>query len=141
MPKGLLHYPEEDDHNKVLYHNRGEDTVSKTNQVLNDAAIIISACGSRYDKYIGYQLLIRDINEQTKFNADGNPILKDTHDGIDSNVLLNPADPNTTYHKKAGTEYRGYLANVVEVADKNTNASPRSELRRGLRFMPNNRGS
>lgn len=36
---------------------------------------------------------------------------------MDSNVLQNPADPDATYRKKAGEEHRGYIANVVEVAD------------------------
>ncbi len=30
LPKVLLHYTEDDDHNRVVYHNRSEDTTSKT---------------------------------------------------------------------------------------------------------------
>lgn len=41
---------------------------------------------------------------------------------MDSNIMQNPADPDATYRKKAGTEYRGYIANVVEVADNNYNS-------------------
>lgn len=100
LPEGLSHYTEEDDHYRVLYHNRSEDTVSKTDQVLEDAALIISACGSRYDEYSEYQLLIRAINEQTKSDADGKRVLKGTNEGMDSNVLQNPADPDATYRKK-----------------------------------------
>ena len=122
LPEGLSHYTEDDDHNKVLYHNRSEDTVSKTNQVLEDAALIISACGSRYDEYSEYQLLIRAINEQTKSDAAGKLALKGAHDGMDSNVLQNPADPDAAYRKKAGEEHRGYIANVVEVADDDHNS-------------------
>lgn len=122
LPEGLLPYTEEDDHNRVLYHNRSEDTASKTEQVLKDAALIISSCGSRYDEYSEYQLLIRAIGEQAKTDTDGNLILKDTHDGMDSNILQNPADPDATYRKKAGKEHRGYIANVVEVADDDHNS-------------------
>lgn len=100
LPEGLSHYTEDDDHNKVLYHNRSEDTVSKTNQVLEDAALIISACDSRYDEYSEYQLLIRAINEQTKSDAAGKLALKGAHDGMDSNILQNPADPDAAYRKK-----------------------------------------
>lgn len=100
LPKSLFHYTEDDDHNRVLYHNRSEDTVSKTAQVLDDAALIISACGSRYDEYSEYQPLIRAINEQTKSDADGKLILKDAHDGMDSNIMQPPADPDATYRKK-----------------------------------------
>lgn len=56
---------EEDDHNRVLYHNRSEDTESKITQVLKDAVQIITACGSHYDESSEYQLLIRVIGEQT----------------------------------------------------------------------------
>lgn len=122
LPEVLFHYTEDDDHNRVIYHNRSEDTISKTNQVLKDAALILSACGSRYDEYSEYQLLIRAIKEQTKTGADGNLVLKGAHDGMDSNVLQNPADPDATYLKKAGKEHRGYIANVVEVADDNHNS-------------------
>lgn len=122
LPEVLFHYTEDDDHNRVLYHNRSEDTVSKTDQVLEDAALVISACGSRYDEYSEYQLLIRAINEQTKPDADGKLVLKGAHDGMDSNVMQNPADPDATYRKKAGEEHRGYIANVVEVADDNHNS-------------------
>lgn len=89
---------------------------------LEDPALIISACGSRYDEYSEYQLLIRAINQQTKSDPDGNLVLKSAHDGTGSNVLQNPADPDATYRKKSGKEHGGYIANVVEVADNNHNS-------------------
>ena len=53
----------------LLYHNRSEDTISKTGQAIKDSALIIFACGSRYDEYSECQLLIRAINEQTKSDS------------------------------------------------------------------------
>lgn len=38
---------------------------------------------------------------------------------INSNMLLNPTDPEATYRRKAGKEYRGYVANVEETVGKN----------------------
>ena len=64
----------------------------------------------------------RAISEQTKSDDDGNLTLKGAHDDMDSNIMQNPADPDATYRKKAGTEYRGYIANVVEVADNDHNS-------------------
>lgn len=122
LPDTLSHYTEADDHNRVLYHNRSEDTESKTDQVLKDAALIISACGSRYDEYSEYQLLLRALREQTKTGDDGKTILKGKDDGMDSTVMQNPADPDATYRSKAGKEHRGYVANVVEVADDHHNS-------------------
>lgn len=90
LPEELLHYAEDDDHNKVLYHNRSEDTDSKTEQVLKDAERILSACGSRYDEYSEYQLLIRAIKEQTNRDANGNLTLKRKSEGMDSATMQNP---------------------------------------------------
>ena len=38
---------------------------------------------------------------------------------INSTMLLNPTDPEATYRRKAGKEYRGYVANVEETVGKN----------------------
>ena len=117
FPESLAHYTGDDDRNRVLYHNRSEDTESKTDQVLKDAALILSACGSRYDKYSEYQLLLRAVREQTRTGDNGSMVLKEKGDGMDSTVMQNPADPDATYRSKAGKEHRGYVANVVEAAD------------------------
>ena len=105
FPESLIHYTEEDDHNRVLYHNRSEDTESKITQVLKDAAQIITACGSRYDESSEYQLLIRVIEEQTDKGADGNLILKSGKSDMNSGLLQNPADPDATFRTKAGKDY------------------------------------
>lgn len=122
LPEEMLHYTDEDDHNRTLYHNRSEDTDSKMRRVLDDAAFLLTACGSGYDDYSEYQLLIRAINEQTKPGPDGKPILREAHDGMGPDIMQNPADPDATYRKKAGKEYRGYIANVVEVANSDHNS-------------------
>jgi len=117
LPEECLHYTEDDDHNRVLYHNRSEDTDSKTSQVLKDAALIISACGSRYDDTSEYQLLIRVIGEQTTKEPDGTLKLKSKSEGMNASIVQNPADPDATFRAKAGKEHRGYIANVVEESD------------------------
>jgi len=117
FPKSLEHYIADDDHNKVLYHNRSEDTDSKISQVLKDSALIITACGSRYDDFSEYQLMLRVISEQTDKDKDGNLVLKHKQAGMDSKILQNPADPDATFRSKAGKENRGYIANVVETSD------------------------
>ena len=114
FPEPMKHYTDEDDHNKVLYHNRSEDNDSKITQVLKDAALLITACDSRYDETSEYQLLIRVLNEQTDKDDNGTLSLKSNHSDMNSEILQNPADPDATYRKKAGQEHRGYIANVVE---------------------------
>lgn len=100
FPEVLIHYTEDDDHNRVLYHNRSEDTERKMTQVLKDAAMIITACGSRYDESSEYQLLIRVIEEQTDKDSDGELRLKAQKSGMNSEILQNPADPDATYREK-----------------------------------------
>ena len=116
FPESLAHYTEEEDHNKVLYHNRSEDTAVKIAQVLKDASVLITACGSCYDESSEYQLLIRVMEEQTDKDSDGKLTLKSKQSGMNSEILQNPADPDATFRSKAGKENRGYVANVVETA-------------------------
>jgi hypothetical protein len=123
FPESLVHYTQDEDHNRVLYHNRSEDTGSRIAQVLKDAAKIIAACGSRYDESSEYQLLIRVIDEQTDKDADGNLILKQQKSGMNSEILQNPADPDATFREKAGKENRGYIANIVEAAEKDNSVA------------------
>ena len=97
-----------------MYHNRSEDTDSKMAQILKDAALLMTVCGSRYDETSEYQLLIRVLNEQTVKDDNGTFSLKSSDSDMNSEILQNPADPDATYRKKAGKEHRGYIANVVK---------------------------
>ena len=38
---------------------------------------------------------------------------------MNSEILQNPADQDATFRIKAGKDYRSYMANVVEAADRN----------------------
>lgn len=114
FPESLKHYLDDSDHNKLLYHNRSENTDDKISLVLQDAVLIKTACDGNYDDSSEYQLLIRVLGEQTTTGDDGKFILKDKTAGMNSTILQNPADPDATYRKKAGSENRGYIANVVE---------------------------
>lgn len=113
-PESLRHYLNDSDHNELLYHNRSENTDDKISLVLQDAVLIKTACDGNYDDSSEYQLLIRVLGEQTISDDSGKLILKDKATGMNSTILQNPADPDATYLKKAGSENRGYIANVVE---------------------------
>ena len=45
---------------------------------------------------------------------DGSIRLKTKEDGMGSDILQNPADPDATFREKAGKQHRGYAANVTE---------------------------
>lgn len=113
LPVALLHYTEKNDFNKVIYHNRSEESDSKLLTLLKDADTLLDLCGSRYTEVVEYQLFVRCINEQT-INEGGTRRLKTKEDGMPSDIMQNPSDPNATFREKAGKEHRGYAANVVE---------------------------
>jgi hypothetical protein len=69
--ENMKHYLKDTDYNEVLYYNRSENTESKIDTVLKDAAILIKSCSDNYDDSSEYQLLIRVINEQTKTDESG----------------------------------------------------------------------
>lgn len=120
IPEGLGHYCEAEDQNKVIYHMRGENTDDKITTVLKDAALLSHRCKGKYDESSEYHLLIRMIKEQTTETTDGNLQLKSKDDEtLNSSILQNPSDPDATYRFKAGREYRGYVANLVETVDEN----------------------
>lgn len=116
LPKELLHYTEEDDRNRIIYHNRSEDVTEKINVILKDAKALLELCETTYEESIPYQLLIRVLQEQTIEESDGSYRLRQKGDGgMTANILQNPADPDATFRTKAGNQYRGYVANVTEI--------------------------
>lgn len=120
IPEHLRHYTEADDRNRVIYHNHSEETSVKIDIVLKDAATLKKLCGSDYDDSSSYQLLLRVLKEQAVQKEDGTYRLRTKEDGgMDASILRNPADPDATYREKAGKQYRGYVANVIEASGKN----------------------
>ena len=117
LPEQLRHYTQADDRNRVIYHNRSEETSEKIAAVLRDATELKELCGTDYDESSNYCLLIRVLKEQAIPDSEGNLRLRTKEDGgMDSSILQNPADPDATYREKAGKRHRGYAANVTEIS-------------------------
>lgn len=114
LPEQLLHYTQDNDRNKVIYHNRSEETDSRIDTVLKDARTLLGLCGDTMDQSSDYLLLIRVLREQTTVDEEGNYHLKTSGTGMNGSILQNPADPDATYRDKAGKQYRGYVSNIVE---------------------------
>ncbi len=115
LPGGLWHYTEANDRNQVIYYNHSEETASKIETVLKDAATLKNFCGDKYDDSSNYLLLLRVLKEQAVQNEDGSYRLRTKGDGgMDGSILQNPADPDATYREKAGKQHRGYVANITE---------------------------
>ena len=119
IPEQLQHYIEENDRNQIIYHNHSEETLSKIDIVLKDSHTLMELCTGHMDESSAYLLLVRVLREQTSQDADGNYHLKEAGNGMNGSILQNPADPDATYRKKAGKQYRGYVANVVEETGEN----------------------
>ena len=120
LPESLCHYTQADDRNRVIYHNRSEETSEKLATVLRDAIELKNLCSTEYDESSNYGLLIRVLKEQTLEDAEGSLRLRTKEDGgMDAKILQNPADPEATYREKAGKQHRGYAANVTEISGEN----------------------
>ena len=114
IPETLKHFIEDGDRNTFIYHNKSEETGSKMEKLLREAKELKEFAEPRYDESGNFQMLIRVLREQT-VEENGEFRLRTKEDGgMDSNILQNPADPDATFRSKAGKDYRGYAANLVE---------------------------
>lgn len=119
LPEAQKHYVEKDDYNRFIYHNKEQDVAERTLAVMRDAEILLTLCEGNVDDTSEYQLLIRLLKEQTIFNDDGTRRLRDKSEKEDaSRVLMNPADPEATFRRKAGGKHIGYVGNIVEAVGK-----------------------
>lgn len=115
--RGMEHYLKNEDRNNTLYHRKNEDLSSRLQQVIDDAKVLISNLGDVYFDFPEYQLLRRVMAEQTQKNIDEEIVPKCKKE-ISTSSLQNPSDPDATYRKKAGKDYKGYVGNIVETFDK-----------------------
>lgn len=120
LPEAQRHYIEKDDDNRFIYHNREKDAAERTVMVMHDAEELLKLCEGDLDDTSEYQLLIRLLREQTIFGDDGSRRLRDKKEKEEpSKVLMNPADPEATFRRKAGSKHIGYVGNLVESVGKN----------------------
>ena len=112
VPEAMQHYLEPEDYNRTFYYKKSEDAEGATDTILHDAWELLARTELSGTKE--YQLLERCFREQAAVQDD-TPRLRTKEDGgMDSSILQNPSDPDATYRKKAGKEYRGYAANLEE---------------------------
>lgn len=119
LPEELQHYVNSNDRNQVLYHNHSDETADKIRTILDDAVALKKLCGSDFDESSNYQLLLRVLKEQAIEQEDGHYRLRTKEEGgMNGSILQNPSDPDATYREKAGSQHRGYVANVTEASGK-----------------------
>lgn len=114
LPDALKHYLEKDDDNRIIYHNREQDTQERINAVMRDGEKLLDICSGDFDDTSEYQLLIRLFKEQTIFDNDGTRRIRNKEEREEpSKFLRNPADPEATFRHK-GSNHIGYVGNIVE---------------------------
>lgn len=114
IPAGQKHYLSSSDYNQVIYHNRSEGAAARIDSVLSDVQALLPLCEGQLDGSSAYLLLLRVLSEQTEKSPEGRYRLKGAGSGMTADILQNPADPEATFREKAGKQYRGYAANVIE---------------------------
>ena len=116
LPSRLLPYAEENNKNAVCYRMKDDEVTTRLETVTTDALIVYELCkGETFAEVKEYQLLSRMLKDQTE-----NGQLKPNKE-ISPQSLQNPSDEDATFRRKAGEEYQGYVANVVEVCSENGN--------------------
>jgi len=114
--QGMEHYLNPDDQNRVIYHNKAEDRIIKTQAMVEDCAALLERLGETGAELPEYGLAVRMMNDQSTIGEDGKRIAKNSHN-IEPDSLQNPSDPEATYRKKAGKGHIGYVANIVQTYD------------------------
>ena len=114
----LKDYEDPNNRNRVVYHDQNTSNNDKLQKLIDDATALLPKCKEDYESTDEYQLLQRAIDDQTKDNGEGKRIPKTKEDGMTSDMLQNPSDPDATYRFKAGKSHKGYSANIVETVDE-----------------------
>jgi len=115
LPARLLTYAEDNNKNSVCYRLDKDEVMTRLEEVTADALLVYELCGEGFEGINEYQLLSRMLNDQT---ADGQ--LKPNKE-ISPQSLQNSSDEDATFRRKAGEQYQGYVANVVEICGENGN--------------------
>jgi hypothetical protein len=116
---GMEHYYDPNDFNRIFYYSDSSKTDDHLADILKDADKLLEMCGQDFDEVTEYQLLVRCLSEQTVIQDAARRLKEKGEGGMDSSMMQNPSDPDATFRKKAGKEYRGYAANVEESVGKN----------------------
>lgn len=119
VPESLHHYTQPNDFNKVLYHERSSTLEERMAQFLADAETLYDITKTGFEDVPEYELFIRCFSEQSIIEQGKRRWITKEDSLGNSTMLLNPTDPEATFRRKAGKEYRGYVANVEETVGRN----------------------
>lgn len=114
LPEELQHYLRKDDHNSVLYHTN-ESYKAVVTRIISEAQKLVEFCTEhKCRKMKAYKVLKRVMDEQLIDDGNGGLRLRTKAEGMGSDILQSPVDLDATFRMKNCTQYRGYIANLVE---------------------------
>ena len=78
ISKELIHYPDSDGYNNVIYYCKAGDVTSRLEKALPEAAQVKAIMDDdTWHAFQEYRLLIRVLAEQSRSDKSGNPVAKD----------------------------------------------------------------
>ena len=112
--RGMEHYLDEADRNRVIYHNKEDKWEKKVSAVLGDAERLLRDVpdGLRGEAYARLERAMRE--QAVKDEGTGHARLREKKDGAVPGTMQNPHDEEATYRSKAGKGHIGYTGNLVE---------------------------
>ena len=115
LPQQLYYYLDESNKNNVTYHSKISRD-EKIKLVIKNAEALYDFCENHpeYKEIPEFQLFDRIFKEQCKLDGE-HYVLKGKEDGMSSDIVQNPFDPEATYRNKDGHDQRGYTAAFTKV--------------------------
>ena len=114
LPEELQHYLRKDDHNSVLYHT-DESYKNVVKRIIGEAQKLVEFCTEhKCRKMKAYKVLKRIMDEQLIDDGKGGLRLRNKAEGMGSDIIQSPFDLDATFRIKNRTQYRGFIANLVE---------------------------
>ena len=117
--ESLEHYYDPNDFNRTFYYQNSGNTGDTVQMLLRDADTIMERCDAGLKSLDEYRLLERCLSEQTVSEEGKRRLKEKKKDHFPKAMMQSPTDPDATYREKAGKKYRGYVANIEEIVDKN----------------------
>ena len=134
--KGLEHYHQADDRNRVIYHN-ADNWQQKIAPIIRDGNRLVKTLPKKY-RNEAYEHLVRAINEQTVIDKKtGKRRLKTKEDGKLTGLMQSPYDDEATYREKAGKKYKGYVGNFEESVSVDENGKAAASIITDYDLQPN----
>lgn len=107
--------------NKLLYKCKGNQIVSKLQEILDTCTTVLDAVSNMPEilDLNEIKVLKRFIDEQTDLNKDTGRRIVKANKSIKANSLQSAYDEDATYRKKAKKEGKGYVVNIAETCNEN----------------------